>query len=61
MRRTVSLPVNLPRDRFLPLLAECAEVFNRHVDWALVERTYSKAKAHHALYEEQRSSHPDVP
>jgi len=61
MQRTVSIPVDLPSDRFLPLLAECAEVFNHHVEWALGERTYSKAKAHRALYEEQRSLHPDVP
>jgi len=45
----------------LPLPAECADVFNRHVEWALTARTYSKAKAHHALYEEQRSLHPTVP
>jgi len=61
MQRTVSLPVDLPPDRFLPLLAECAAVFNRHVDWALAAHTYSKAKAHHALYEGQRSLHPEVP
>jgi len=61
MRRTVSIPVDLPSDRFLPLLAECAEVFNRHVAWALAARTYSKAKAHQALYAEQRSAHPAVP
>lgn len=61
MQRTVSIPVDLPSDRFLLLLAECAEVFNHHVEWALGERTYSKAKAHRALYEEQRSLHPDVP
>ncbi len=61
MQRTVSIPVDLPSDRFLPLLAECAEVFNRHADWALAAHTYSKAKAHQALYEEQRPLHPDVP
>ncbi len=57
----MSIPVDLPSDRFLPLLAECAEVFNRHVDWALIEQTYSKAKAHQALYKEQRAAHPAVP
>src|SRR5438105_1490505 len=61
MQRTVSIPVDLPPDRFLPLLAECAAVFNRHVDWALAKHTCSKTSAHRALYAEQRSLHPDVP
>jgi Putative transposase DNA-binding domain len=37
MKRTVSIPVDLPFERFLPLVAECAEIFNAHVDWALAK------------------------
>ncbi|WP_017306481.1 hypothetical protein [Spirulina subsalsa] len=36
MKRTVSIPVNLPRERFLLLMGFCADIFNQHVDWALM-------------------------
>lgn len=61
MKRTVSIPVNLPRERFLPLMGFCADIFNQHVDWALKERTYNKNKAHKALYADLRAQYPDVP
>lgn len=61
MKRTVSIPVNLPRERFLPLMGFCADIFNQHVDWALQERTWNKNKAHKALYEALRAQYPDVP
>ena len=35
MLRTVSIPVDLPRERFFSLMAQCAEIFNAHIDWAL--------------------------
>ncbi|WP_017305939.1 hypothetical protein [Spirulina subsalsa] len=35
MKRTVSVPVDLPGERFLPLMGFCAEIFNQHIDWAL--------------------------
>ncbi len=44
MKRTVSIPVNLPHERFLPLMGFCADIFNQHVDWALKERTWNKNK-----------------
>lgn len=61
MKRTVSIPVNLPRERFLPLMGFCADIFNQHVDWALKTRTYNKTKAHRALYADLRGQYPDVP
>ncbi len=61
MKRTVSIPVNLPSERFLPLMSECAEIFNAHVDWASASRTYNKNKAHKDLYHLLRLQHPSVP
>ena len=61
MKRTVSIPVDLPRERFLPLMGFCADIFNQHVDWALKERTWNKNKAHKALYSDLRAQYPDVP
>jgi hypothetical protein len=61
MKRTVSIPVNLPHKRFLPLMGFCADIFNQHTDWALKERTWNKNKAHKALYSDLRLQYPDVP
>lgn len=61
MKRTVSIPVALPRERFLILMARCADVFNEHARWMVANSTYSKAKAHASLYEELRGRYPDVP
>jgi putative transposase len=61
MKRTVSIPVNLPSERFLPLMDKCAEIFNAHIDWALANRTYNKNKAHKGLYHLLRLQHPCVP
>lgn len=61
MKRTVSIPVDLPHERFLPLMAECAEIFNAHIDWALANSTYNKNRAHRDLYADLRLQHPRVP
>lgn len=61
MLRTVSIPVDLPKARFFALQAQCAEIFNAHIDWALKEKTYNKSKAHQALYSQLRLTYPDVP
>ncbi|MCY7286163.1 MAG: transposase [Cyanobacteria bacterium CAN_BIN43] len=61
MMRTVSIPVQLPRERFLPLMGKCAEIFNAHVDWALANGTYNKNKAHQDLYADLRLKYPGVP
>jgi putative transposase len=61
VKRTVSIPVDLPPERFLPLMQACAQIFNTHVDWAIEHGTYNKSKAHDALYFELRGKHPDVP
>lgn len=61
IKRTVSLPVDLPRERFLPLMGFCAEIFNQHVDWASANRTYNKSRAHKDLYAQLRHTYPTVP
>ena len=61
MKRTVSIPVNLPREKFLPLMRFCAEIFNQHVDWALANQTYNKSRAHKDLYAALRLEYPVVP
>ena len=61
MLRTVSIPVDLPPKRFFPLMAQCAEIFNAHTDWALKHLTYNKSKAHRDLYSQLRLNYPDVP
>lgn len=61
MMRTVSIPVQLPHERFLPLMGKCAEIFNAHVDWALENGTYNKNKAHQDLYADLRLKYPGVP
>ncbi len=61
MFRTISLPTDLDPQRFLPLMKRCAAVFNAHVDWAMENHTYSKKRAHHALYAPLREAYPDIP
>lgn len=61
MKRTVSIPVNLPAERFLPLMNQCAEIFNAHIDWAIANSTYNKNKAHKELYHLLRIQFPSVP
>lgn len=61
MKRTVSIPVNLPLERFLPLMSQCAEIFNSHIDWALTNSTYNKNMAHKELYHLLRLQYPSVP
>ena len=61
MKRTVSLPVKLPSDRFLPLMDECAKIFNKHIDWAIANHSYNKNKAHKELYHLLRIQHSCVP
>lgn len=61
MLRTMSIPTDLDPDRFLPLLGQCAEIFNTHAEWALENGTYNKSKAHHALYAQLRERYSDIP
>jgi len=61
MKRTVSIPVSLPAERFLPLMKRCAEIFNAHTVWMIQNRTYSKARAHKAIYEGLRQKYPELP
>ena len=39
----------------------CAEIFNRHVDWALENKTYNKNRAHKDLYADLRCRYSSVP
>ncbi|MDJ0589164.1 MAG: hypothetical protein QNJ72_04095 [Pleurocapsa sp. MO_226.B13] len=50
MLRTISIPVDLPPEKFFSLMASCAEIFNAHIDWALEQKTDNKSKAHQDLY-----------
>lgn len=61
MLRTVSIPVDLPQEKFFSLMAQCAEIFNTHIAWALEHKTYNKSKAHQNLYVQLRLIYPDVP
>jgi putative transposase len=61
MLRTVSIPANLPKERFFSLMSQCAEIFNAHIDWALEHKTYNKSKAHHDLYSQLRLAYPTIP
>ena len=61
MLRTVSIPTDLEPERFLPLMKQCADIFNAHVDWSLENHTYNKRKAHHALYARLRQMYPEIP
>ena len=61
MLRTVSIPTDLNPEHFLPLMKQCAEIFNAHVDWALEQHTYNKSKAHDALYMHLRQAYPEIP
>lgn len=61
MKRTVSIRVDLPSTRFLPLMNQCAEIFNAHIDWAMANSTCNKNKAHKELYHLLRVQHPSVP
>ena len=51
----------LPKERFFFLMAQCAEIFNAHTDWAMEQKTYNKSKAHRDLYSQLRLAYPDVP
>lgn len=61
MKRTVSIPVDLPSERFLPLMSQCAEIFNAHIDWAIANKAYNKNKAHKELYHSLREQYSCVP
>jgi IS605 OrfB family transposase len=61
MKRTVSIPVELPSELFLPLMNQCAEIFNAHINWALANSSYNKNKAHNELYHLLRLQYPTVP
>ncbi|WP_208492049.1 hypothetical protein [aff. Roholtiella sp. LEGE 12411] len=61
MKRTVSIPVELPDERFLNLMNQCASIFNAHIDWAIENKTFNKSKAHKNLYAILRLQYPSVP
>jgi len=42
------------------MMEACARIFNEHTAWAAENRTWSKRKAHEALYRSIREAHPEV-
>ena len=60
MQRTVSVKLDAP-EGFLDYLKTCSEVFNRHVEWAFLNKTYNKVKAHHDLYHQLREEFSTIP
>ena len=61
MVRTVPLTLDLPEDRFLPMMEGCADIFNTHTAWSSENRTWNKYRVHDALYRGVRESHPEIP
>ena len=61
MVRTVSLLLNLPEDRFLPMMEVCADIFNVHTAWSSENRTWNRERVHAALYRRIRDAHPEIP
>ena len=60
MQRTVSVKLDVP-DGFLDYLKTCSEVFNRHVEWAFLNKTYNKLKANQDLYHQLREEFSKYP
>src|ERR1019366_6470266 len=60
MQRTISVKIEVPGG-FSEYLALCNTIYNRYVDWAFENRTYSKATAHKELYSKFRVEFPTVP
>jgi len=61
MRRTIKIPVNLPKEKFLPLMQIAADCFNAHVEWSFNRKTYNKNKAHIEIYSSLRNQYPNLP
>ena len=61
MKRTVSIPLDIDPETYLPLMKKCAEIYNLHVDWALENGSYNKSKAHADLYQCLRQRFPEIP
>ena len=60
MHRTIKIKVDFPKDNILMLMKTCAKVFNRHIDWAFVYKSYNKNKAHKEIYNNLRSEFPNL-
>lgn len=60
MQRTLSLKIDVPTD-FADYLATCADIFNKYVDWAFINKSYNKNKAHKDLYSKLRTDYPNIP
>ena len=59
--RTVSIPIDIPKERFLGMMGMCADVFNAHSEWAKENKSWSKRRAHLDLYAKLRSEFPQLP
>jgi len=62
VRRTIRLKIQPERpDDILNLMSQYSTLYSAHIEWAFLNKTYSKQKAHMGLYEELRKTHPEVP
>jgi IS605 OrfB family transposase len=61
MRRTIKIKVDFPKEIILPLLKTCSQVFNEHVNWCFLTKSYNKSKAHSSLYQKLREQFPELP
>lgn len=61
MRKTIKIKVDFPKENLLMLLKTCSQVFNAHVDWAFINNSYNKNKAHKDLYDKLRLEYPKLP
>jgi putative transposase len=61
MRRTIKLPVDLPRTKFLKLMELCSEIFNAHTEWAFNNKTDNRSRAHKELYRDLVEKYNEVP
>ena len=61
MLRTVKIKIQPDQSVMLKTMEVYSIVFNRHVDWALENKSFNKQKAHEALYAKSREEFPELP
>jgi putative transposase len=62
LKRTIRLKIQPERpEDMLKLMVSYGELYSTHINWSLTNKTYSKQRAHEALYEKLRSTYPEVP
>ena len=61
MIRTMSIKTPLNPEDYSLWFKQCADMFNRYVEWAFAVYSYNKNKAHKELYEKFRIEYPTIP